>query len=148
MTEYCFGFGISIIPAIFAISALLPAAIATQVKGLCLSSPPYNKVIFCLIKISCNSGYKCYWRHWFQIWGQIWSLRLFGGHSGLKNSLSMLVSDCWKVFKSFSSYNEFPKQNFFEFPCALDIHIYKQYKSEQLWRRRARPKVLSTFLLY
>ena len=60
MTEYCFGFGISIIPAIFAISALLPAAIATQVKGLCLSSPPYNKVIFCLIKISCNSGYKYY----------------------------------------------------------------------------------------
>ena len=31
----------------------------------------------------CNSGHK------FQIWGQIWPPRLFGGHSGLKASFSL-----------------------------------------------------------
>ena len=29
-------------------------------------------------------GYLVNWGHWFQIWGQIWPPRLFGGHSGLQ----------------------------------------------------------------
>ena len=50
---------------------------ATQDKGPCLSSsPPGIKVIFWLIKIPWNFN-------WFQIWGQIWPLRLFGGCGGL-----------------------------------------------------------------
>ena len=38
---------------------------ATQVNGSWLSSPPWNKVMFWLIKIPWNFGYICNWGHWF-----------------------------------------------------------------------------------
>ena len=38
--------------------------------------------------------------------GQIWPLRLFGGHSGLKTSFSLLVSDLWQ-FNLLFAMNQF-----------------------------------------
>ena len=39
---------------------------------------------FWLIKIPWKLGCICNWGHWFEIWYQIWPLRLFWGCSGLR----------------------------------------------------------------
>ena len=74
-----------------------------------------DKFFFFLLNESSKEGQNspnkhgsiCSLGHKFQIWGQISPLRLFGGHSGLKTSFSLLVSDWWKfiIFSQRTSFS-------------------------------------------
>ena len=61
--------------------------------------------------LNCPNKHGSIWSlgHRFQIWCQMWPPRLFGGHSGLKTSFSLLVSNWWKFLIFFSQRTNFSK---------------------------------------
>ena len=96
------------------------------------------------------------WSHKFQIWGQIWPPRLFGGHSSLKTSFYLFVSNWWNFFFFYQQWMNFSKipQNILQKSSIISmkilinlpkikfsIHIHSQ---PQLLRIRSEPCLIGS----